>query len=262
MATPHRTPFALPGADGGPLRGDVRRQPGANGPVVLICHGFKGFKDWGFFPVLADRLARAGFTTVSFNFSGSGIGPEGDRFTEPDRLHHWTFSRDLEDLRIVTDAHADARPILFGHSRGGGAAVVFAAERPVRALVTWNPIGRALRWGAATVKKWRAEGRLPIEDRRTGVTFTLGTDVLDDLAAHRERFDLSARAREVTAPWLNVVGTADIVVPPDEGEWGGKPETLGIEGAGHTFGAVHPWAGSTPHLDRAMDATMEFLVKV
>ena len=41
-------------------------------------HGFKGFKDWGFFPHLADRLARAGLVAVSFNFSGSGVGPDGE----------------------------------------------------------------------------------------------------------------------------------------------------------------------------------------
>ena len=81
MATPSKTSFRLTGADGGPLRGDIRTAGGAR-PAVVICHCFKGFKDWGFFPPLADRLARAGFTAVSFNFSGAGVGEDGESFSE------------------------------------------------------------------------------------------------------------------------------------------------------------------------------------
>ena len=276
MATPHRTPFELTGADGGPLRGDVRRQPRHAGPAVIICHGFKGFKDWGFFPVLADRLARAGFTAVSFNFSGSGVGPEGDLFSEPERFGHGTFSGDLTDMATVWKAIAagDLGPppsrggiSVFGHSRGGGMAVPFATEHPVDALVTWNPIGKVNRWGPHMLRTWRAAGELGIENVRTGEILPLYTDILDDVERHRDRLDIAAAARRVTAPWLNVIGTGDIVVPPGEGQWEGGVEgqrawrkTLRIEGAGHTFGAKHPWAGSTPDLDTAMNATVAFLV--
>jgi hypothetical protein len=40
----------------------------------------------------------------------------------------------------------------------------------------------------------------------------------------------------------------------------GRPTTelLLIKGAGHTFGAVHPWQGSTPALDQVFDATLRF----
>jgi len=38
----------------------------------------------------------------------------------------------------------------------------------------------------------------------------------------------------------------------------GSPETrpMMIEGAGHTFGATHPWRGETPSLRQAFDATL------
>ena len=104
MATPVRTPFELTGADGAPLRGDVRAAgTGMSRPAVIICHGFKGFKDWGFFPHLADRLARAGLTAVSFNFSGSGVGPDGETFSEPERFGHATFGNDLKDLALIVE---------------------------------------------------------------------------------------------------------------------------------------------------------------
>src|SRR5512146_1110508 len=93
----------LTGADGGPLRVDVRRA-GDAAATVVVCHGFKGFKDWGFFPAIAERLARAGFAVVSFNFSGSGIGADEESFSEVERFGRATFSHHLEDLDIVLGA--------------------------------------------------------------------------------------------------------------------------------------------------------------
>ena len=36
---------------------------------------------------------------------------------------------------------------------------------------------------------------------------------------------------------------------------------LAVEGAGHTFGAVHPWRGATPELHRVEDATLAFFAE-
>ena len=65
-----------------------------------------------------------------------------------------------------------------------------------------------------------------------------------------------AAAARVAVPWLLVHGTADEAVPVEEAErlaaLQPRLKFERIEGAGHTFGARHPWAGSTPELDRAM----------
>ncbi len=79
-----------------PIRGDVS-VPNENKrfPVVIVAHGFKGFKDWGFFPYLAKGLCRKGFIVVKFNFSGSGIG---------------------EDLEVVADEDLEATDPTFDES--------------------------------------------------------------------------------------------------------------------------------------------------
>jgi len=65
-------------------------------------------------------------------------------------------------------------------------------------------------------------------------------------------------------PWLLVHGTGDESVSFVEAERlaaagsRSKMRFLPIEGAGHTFGAAHPWAGSNPALDRAFDASVAF----
>ena len=103
MATPTLTKHSLPGALG-PILIDVRAAGRSTPrPAVVVVHGFKGFKDWGMFPHLADRLALAGLTAVTFNLSGSGVDDAG-QFSLPDRFGHNTFSAELHDLTRLLDA--------------------------------------------------------------------------------------------------------------------------------------------------------------
>ncbi len=274
MSSVKKTQFRLTGADGGPLRGEVRT--GGSGkarPAVVICHGFKGFKDWGFFPKLAHRLAKAGMTTIAFNFSGSGIGPDGESFSEPDRFSHSTFSADLKDLNTVADCLAQGTlctglcPIdgfgLFGHSRGGGTAVLHAAsDSRVKALVTWAAIATADRWDQDTVDRWRAEGHLDIVNARTGEVLPLFTDTLVDVEQNGHALDITAAAARVRAPWLIVHGAEDEAVSSDEAValyTAADEETAEIEmipDGTHTFGARHPWSGYTTELDSAISKTI------
>lgn len=276
MATVKQVPFELRGADAGPLRGKVfTAQPAEGRPAVVVCHGFKGFMDWGMFPHLAARLAKAGLTAISFNFSGSGVGPDGETFNEPERFAHDTYLRQLTDLEIVCQAVragtlaqglAPPRKLgLFGHSRGGVASLLHASEdSTVTALVTWSALANVLRWPPETVRRWRVEGALDVVNTRTGQVLPLSTDILDEAERHATgRLDLSRAAASVSAPWLIVHGATDESVPVQDGHKlhrasGNKATLRVIERGGHTFGARHPWQGSTPELDEAMNATVEW----
>lgn len=278
MATVTTTAFELSGADGRPLRGDVRTaETGRDRPAVIICHGFKGFKDWGFFPHVALRLARAGMTAVSFNFSGSGIGPDGQTFSEPDRFGHTTFSNDLHDIdTVMAQCRAGdlvdglARPTrtgLLGHSRGGGTSTLYSAEHhEVSALVTWAAISTVHRWEEDVVERWRRDGKTDIVNSRTGEVLPMYLDVLHDMEQNAGRLDIEAAASTVRCPWLIVHGDADETVDVAEGRRlyaAADPNVSSIEiveAGSHTFGARHPWAGSTKELDRAMDVTVEWFV--
>ncbi len=275
MATPTLSRHRLPGALGEILI-DVRAGGrGSPRPAVLVLHGFKGFKDWGMFPVLAGRLAQAGLTTVSLNLSGSGVDDSGE-FVFPERFGHNTFSAELADLHAVLQALAAGElgvvpPTgigLLGHSRGGGVAVLEAAREPrIRALVTWAAISDVERWSGADWPAWRTRGRLDVVNSRTGQVLPLYTDVLDDIERHRAELDIEAAAGRIEVPWLIVHGTEDEAVSADEARLlaaastRGSTELVTIPGAGHTFGAKHPWAGSTPELDQVMDRTVVWFAR-
>lgn len=270
MATPRLASLQLVAADGGRLPVDVRTgaKPGEIRPVVAICHGFKGFKDWGMFPKLAERLAVAGFTAVSFNFSGSGVA-EGDQFTELDRWEHQKPSTDLADIGIVIDHFAAEGAKWFGlvgHSRGGGLAILHAALDPrIRSLVTWAGIDQFLRWPSEEIARWRREGRIDVVNQRTGQVLTIGRDALDDLDANREQLDIMAAAARIRAPWLIINGDADPVVPMAvaqelaKASGSGRTELVRVEGGDHGFGTKHPWKGATPQFDQVLGRTVRWL---
>ncbi|HEX5387410.1 MAG TPA: alpha/beta fold hydrolase [Gemmatimonadales bacterium] len=273
MATPTLTRHTLPGALGEILidvRAGGRASPRA---AVVVIPGFKGFKDWGMFPPLGERLAAAGFTAVSLNPSGSGVDDSGE-FVWPERFGHNTFSAEQADVAAVLgglaagafDIAPPTRIGLVGHSRGGGAAILTAArDARVRALVTWAAISTVERWtDRAELDQWRAAGRLDVINSRTGQVLPLYLDVLDDVERHAHgALDIVAAAAQITAPWLLIHGTDDPSVPFIEAERLARAQPAArfvpVEGAAHTFGAAHPWRGSTPALDLVMTETVSWL---
>ena len=273
MATPKLTEHLLPG-----VLGEIQLSVRTAGqksprPAVLLLHGFKGFKGWGFFPSLADRLAKAGFTVVTYNASGSGIDAHGE-FAFPDRFGHNTYSAELADLRTVLAALrggelgvvAPSRVGLMGHSRGGGVAILQAAKDPgVAALVTWATIALVDRWTAGAKADWRARGRLDVVNSRTQQVLPLYLDVLEEVEQQKtNRLDIEMAAREVKAPWLLLHGEEDENVPSGESERLYAANGLAtselkiVNGAGHTFGAKHPLEGMPETLDRTMQATLSW----
>ena len=125
-------------------------------------------------------------------------------------------------------------------------------------------ISRIDRWDEATRRRWRAEGSLEVVNARTGQRIPVGTALLDEAESGDQRLDIMSAARRIDVPWLIVHGTSDESVPIAEGERlarAGGPELttwLPVEGAGHTFGAAHPWKPPVPAADLVFDATCSF----
>ncbi|HET9603459.1 MAG TPA: alpha/beta fold hydrolase [Gemmatimonadales bacterium] len=272
MATPTLTHHILHGALGDlfvDMRAGGRQAPR---PAVVLVHGFKGFKDWGFWPPFAERLARAGFSAVSFNMSGSGVDAEGNAILG-ERFSHNTFSADLADIATVMDALAAGAlgvvpPTsvgLVGHSRGGGMSILQAARDPrLNALVTWAATASTNRWGPQTRKRWRAEGFLNVTNARTGQVLPMYTDLLDDVEQHADALDIPRAAGSITVPWLIIHGRQDETVSFGDAEAllkaSGRATTtlVAMDNTGHTFSAGHPWR-SAPAAEAVFDRTVEFL---
>ena len=275
MAKAYLTRHTLPGALG-PILIDVRSASRtAPQPAVLIVHGFKGFKDYAFLPPIAERLSRAGFTAVSLSVSGSGVDEHGD-FSWLDRFARNTYTREVGDIELVISKLlagelGSVPPTsvgIIGHSRGGGVTLCVARETPaVQAVVTWAPISTIRRYSDAEVALWRRLGTIEIVNARTGQQLPMHYEIVEDALAHADRFDIRKAAAVLERPWLLLHGTDDETVPIAEAhELAGlaadpRFESHFIQGAGHTFGARHPWAGPTRQTEVLFDATVRFLTR-
>jgi fermentation-respiration switch protein FrsA (DUF1100 family) len=95
----------------------------------------------------------------------------------------------------------------------------------------------------------------------------LHLDALDELDGDTAgRLDIEAAAERLRLPWLIVHGEADETVSVREAQQlhranGERAELLLVRRGSHTFGARHPWAGPTPELDQAMDATVGWFLR-
>ena len=253
------------------IRLDIRRPAhGESRSAILVAHGFKGFKDWGFFPYLCERLAQDGHLVVSFNFSLNGTGPDLLEFTDLDAFGRNTLSRELDDLHWMADrmlagewsnGTAPESVGLLGHSRGGGTGLIAAAEHQgISALVTWAAVATFQRWSEQQVADWKKRGVTWIANARTGQEMPLYRTLWEDLSDNGARLDVLAAAARVRVPWLIVHGSEDATVPVAEArrlhEAGSASSLRIVDGSGHTFEAVHPPRGPTPGLIAAVDASL------
>ncbi len=272
-----RTPFRIEPRPGHVIRGDLWSPPdsGESDTAVVICHGFKGFKDWGFFPYLSSRIAaRTSLPTVSFNFSGSGVGDDLETFSELDRFGHNTFTDEVMDLSAVlaglTDGslgevglHPIGRFGLFGHSRGGASVILTAAEcEEVAAIATWAAISSVERYEQAYAEPLERDGMVTIHNARTGQDMPLYRDILDDIRANRDSLNVLGAAARLRIPFLILHGTEDESVPSSAARElieaaGNRGRLEWIEGGSHTMNSAHPFPGPNPTLDEAVRLTAD-----
>ncbi|MCB2408152.1 alpha/beta hydrolase family protein [Hymenobacter lucidus] len=252
-STRHSRPFAA----------DARFLPtGQPKPVVVFVHGFKGFKDWGHFNVLADYFAAQGFVFVKLNLSHNGIVPGGTGDLEDmEAFGSNNFSLELDDLGTLLDylttsatsilpaAEIDlSRLYLAGHSRGGGIVMLKAAEDArVRAVAAWAPISSVNpRWPDEVMQRWQQDGVQYIDNMRTGQRMPLYYQLVEDFEANQARLDIPGNVREkLHQPLLIVHGNQDETLPVqmahDLKSWKPDTELEIMPGAGHMFGGKHPW---------------------
>ncbi|SFQ53161.1 alpha/beta hydrolase family protein [Hymenobacter arizonensis] len=258
------SPFLLTGTrHGRAFEADATYQPTSQlKPVVVFVHGFKGFKDWGHFPLLADFFAEHGFVFVKLNLSHNGIvvGGTGD-LEDLDAFGRNNFSIELDDIGQVIDAlfTPGATPVpaaemdlnylnLVGHSRGGGLVMLKAAEDSrVRAVATWAGIADVdQRWPQPMLEEWQRTGILHVPNMRTGQQLPLHYQIVEDYIANRPRLDIPHNVRRrLRQPLLLIHGDEDETVPVNAAytlhELKPNAELLLVPGAGHMFGGAHPW---------------------
>ncbi len=273
-----RKTFHVPNKSNEPINIDLRHREDAHeSPSVIIVHGFKGFKNWGFFPDLAERLTMAGYVTITPNFSRNGIGYDYNTFEDLDKFAENNHSHELDDLQMVIDQIKNEkigkriidvdRLALLGHSRGGGTSILKAAELgdEIKCLVTWASLTSFFRYSDEHIKKWKKDGFIEIENSRTKQMMRMNKSYWDDLNKNKKRFDIMKAVEELENPTLFVHGKADETVSFEDSELLHKNCSAYvkrlelIENTGHTFGIPHPIEKPTEEYLTAVELTEHWL---
>ncbi len=281
MITQHKN-IIIPGAANHPMALDIFfEQSNIPKPVVIYAHGFNGFKDWGNFDLIANKMAEAGVVLVKFNFSHNGTTPaQPTEFADLEAFGNNNYSLELEDLQKITDWVADLQNVynaeidtnqiyLIGHSMGGGMAILHAAnDNRIKKLVTWASVSECKtpwgNWSAEKMEEWKATGVQYYTNSRTNQQMPLYYQLYEDYVNHASQFDIEKAIGQLQIPILICVGTNDTAVPIEKAyalqKWQPAASFFTVE-SDHVFDRKHPWL--TDELPIAMqnvlDATINFL---
>jgi dienelactone hydrolase len=272
----------LKGAEGRAFLLDVYfKESNSNQPVIVFSHGFKGFKDWGHWSLIANAFAEAGFVFITYNFSHNGTTVNAPLdFDDLEAFGQNNFSKELSDLNAVLDWLASEDCVIpenivdrekiaiIGHSRGGALSIIKAArDERIKALVTWASVNKLdYAWGVkGFIERWREKGVYHVLNGRTGQQMPLYFQLFEDFMANQPGYDTQEVLKEMDKPYLILHGTSDPGVDfqsaRDLHAWSSGSQLHLIEGADHVFGGRHPFEGTDlpEHTKELVEKSIRFL---
>ena len=250
---------------------------GENKPLVIFCHGYKGFKDWGAWNLVAKTFAEAGFIFLKFNFSHNGGTIENPiDFPDLEAFGKNTYTKEVEDLHTVINwsQSNNGFPILknnstvIGHSRGAGIATIVAKEHSaVARLITWAGVSdfesRFLK--NDDLQQWKEKGVFTIKNSRTKQKMPHFYTFYEDFVQNKHRLTIKNAVKQLRKPQLILHGDSDEAVNIKEAynykKWNPNAVLIEIKGANHTFGSKHPWTENQlpSHLKQVVKYSIDFV---
>ena len=250
-------------------------------PVVIFCHGYKGYKDWGAWNIAAEEFANSNLFFVKFNFSHNGGTIENPiDFPDLEAFGQNNFTIELDDLEDVIkwilentklSNEIDKNDItLIGHSRGGGIVSIKASEnKKISNVITWAgvsdygarfPIGDIL-------TGWEKAGVSYIENSRTKQQMPHYFQFYTNFKENEDRLTIKKAIAKLNIPQLIIHGENDDVVPLKEAEnihqWNPKSELVIIKDMNHPLGCSQPWEDDKMpiHLNEVVKHSINFVLK-
>ena len=242
--------------------------------LALFCHGYKGFKDWGCWDLVANAFKDAGLFFTKFNFSHNGGTIENPiDFPDLNAFAENNYSKELEDLNSVLNHflsdnfqfknEIDKNNItVIGHSRGGGISILKASEDSrITKLITWASISSFGKRTSTTgnLKQWKKEGVKYVLNGRTKQQMPHNYQFYLDYKANEKRFNIEAASNKLEIPFLIIHATDDPSVKFNEAlalhKFNSSSQLIAIDNSNHVFNAKHPWQEN--NLPKALKTVVE-----
>lgn len=252
---------------------------GAKKPIIIFCHGYKGFKDWGAWNLMAKAFANAGFCFIKFNFShNGGTVKQPIDFPDLEAFGNNNYTKELNDLESVINwvctnsklkENTDINNIiLIGHSRAGGIVTIKAEEDlRIKKVISLAGVCDFEQRTATLVnlEQWKKDGVKYVLNRRTKQQMPHYFQFYEDFIANKNRLTIKRAVSNLKIPYLIIHGNADTSVFIEEAKklhkWNLKSKLEIIDGANHVFGAYHTWDKNylPKHLEVAINKIIAFV---
>jgi len=248
-------------------------------PILIFCHGYKGFKDWGAWNLMAESFANAGFFFIKFNFSHNGGTLENPiDFPDLEAFGNNNYTKELDDLEIVIDwitsnqefsNHIDTKNIsLIGHSRAGGIVTIKSEEDDrIKKVITLAGVSDYKSRSSTTgdLEQWKKDGVKYVLNGRTKQQMPHFIQFYEDFILNEERLTINRAVKNLKIPFCIIHGDDDNAVKIQEAynlkAWNPLSELKVIKNANHVFGAKHPWDSQElpKHLNEVIKICIDFL---
>lgn len=257
------------------VNGDVYYESPSNAKVLIVSHGFKAYRNWGFFPYMCEQFAKDNIIVVNIDFSLNGIVDEEKGLFDVEKFRKVTVTQEISDLNSVI---SNVREILgadivdnwngeislLGHSLGGAVSIITAAKLDnIESVITWGSIGDIDRNTDRQKEEWRKKGLMEFENRITKQNLILDVNYLEDKLVNKEKYDLEVNAAKLNCPLLVLHGGSDFTVRLHEAKMlhnaAKNSQLVIVDKANHTFNVRHPFTGANQYLDEAISETLNFL---
>ncbi len=223
------TPFTLKNKHDLELLGDTHVPSDAPKACVILLHGLKGYKDYGFIPILAHDLCDAGILVHRFNFSTSGMTNEIETFARPDLFALDTWTRQVDDVVRMVQAVRDGElagrelPIyLIGHSRGGATALLAAGQHGealgLDGVITINAVDCCSRMPKDEQDAMLARGYTMTQSARTAQDLRIDSTWLSEQLEDPDAHDVILQAPKIACPACVIHGDDDQAVDLSAGK--------------------------------------------
>tara|TARA_R110002073_G_scaffold118918_5_gene259165 strand:- start:84161 stop:84991 length:831 start_codon:yes stop_codon:yes gene_type:complete len=248
------TPFTLKNSHNLDLLGDTHIPAATPSACVIVLHGLKGYKDYGFIPILSHDLCDAGMLVHRFNTSTSGMTNETDRFAREDLFSLDTWNRQVEDIVRVVQAITNGElkgnglPIfIIGHSRGGASALLAAGrhrrELNLAGVITINSVDRCLRMSETDQSQLLDRGYIVTPSARTKQDLRINSTWLSEQLDDPDGHDVLLQASKITCPVCVIHGEQDQAVDLSAGRAiakACKTDAIFLDSGNHVLNMPNP----------------------
>jgi pimeloyl-ACP methyl ester carboxylesterase len=257
---------------------------GVKKDIVLFCHGFKGFKDWGAWSIIADHFAQNDFVFVKLNFSHNGTTTAYPKeFKDLNAFAQNNYSKEWQDIlsclsALKTIPGLDQSEVnhnalhLIGHSRGGGLVLTLGHKLPqVHSIIGWASVDSLdYAWkDQAFVREWQKKGYYEILNGRTKQYMRLDYQFYLDFLQNQDDFRLNKNIQKFDGPILLCHGLNDPAIPHSASEniQSYRPtntELYLIPDCDHVFNMKHPYEKQSLDFTAAdlVHKTINFIKKI